>query len=66
MSCDFCKTIWSSEEEYKKYFSHPWNEEDAIVMFKDEPWLYTTCGDYYYNGVLMPISYCPVCGRKIT
>lgn len=66
MSCDFCKTIWSSEEEYKKHFSHPWSEEDAIIIFKDEPWLYATCGDHYYNGILMPIGYCPVCGRKLT
>lgn len=32
MSCNLCKTIWSSKEGYKNNFCNEWDEEISIVM----------------------------------
>lgn len=66
ISCEFCKKIWSSQEEYISQFEHYWEQENAIVTKNEEPYLYAPCEqDYYYSGVVMQVNYCPKCGRKI-
>ena len=32
MTCDFCKKIWSSKEEYTEQFTYPDDENVAIVL----------------------------------
>lgn len=65
--CEFCKRIWSSEEEYKNQFKHDWDEQVAIVLDEDnEPALYIPVQDYYFSTTYLQINYCPKCGRKLS
>lgn len=65
MSCNFCETIWLSEDHYRTKFSNHWDERKAIVIEDGEPYLYIPCDDPYYSGTVMQINYCPKCGRKL-
>ena len=66
MSCEFCKKIYPSKEEYKELFESHWDEEKVIVKDGDEYWIYIPMDDYFYSGNYLQINYCPQCGRKLT
>ena len=69
MACDFCKKIWNSKEEYATQFTHPYDENVAIVLDKwygDKPSLYVPIEDWFYSDTYLQIDYCPKCGRKLT
>lgn len=68
MSCEFCKKIWNSKDEYTEQFEYPYDEDVAIVLDEDDnkPSLYIPIGDYYYSDTYLQINYCPKCGRKLT
>lgn len=67
MSCKFCEKIWSSTEAFKE--SALCIDDCGIVMKNKRPWL---CDVNRFGDVicwvndLMPINYCPICGRKLT
>ena len=63
--CDFCNKIWRCVDDYKKQFEYEWDEENAIVIYRNEPWLYVPCEDYYYSGCVIQLKYCPKCGRNL-
>ena len=67
MTCDFCKKIWSSKEEYEKQITFPYGEDTAIILDDErgnKRTLYIPM--YYYSATYLPIDYCPKCGRKLT
>lgn len=66
MSCDFCKKIWASEDEYRHQFPRPENEETAIMLdYNNKPTLYIPIWCWHYPGTYLKIDYCPYCGRKL-
>ena len=69
MTCDFCKKIWSSKEEYTEQFTYPDDENVAIVLDDErcnKPSLYIPIEDCHYSDTYLQIDYCPKCGRKLT
>lgn len=65
-NCDLCKKIWDNVDEYQAQFKYDWDEEIAIVMKNDEPWLYIPIeGDSYYSDTYLQLNFCPKCGRQI-
>ena len=66
MTCELCKKIWNSKDEYEVQFEHPTDVTIGIVKNSDnEIGLYVPCEDWYYSDVIMNINYCPICGRKL-
>ena len=66
MSCELCKKIWNSKDEYEAQFKHPSDAVVGVVKNSDnEIGLYVPCEDWYYSDVIMNINYCPICGRKL-
>ncbi len=66
MSCNFCKKIWNSKEEYRNQFSQP--SEEHPVILRDEDYdnsivLYVPHNDGRYST--LDIFCCPICGRKL-
>ena len=55
--CSLCGHIWSSLETYKESGER---YGIIIVIANNRPWLYSL-----YDGYVMPIKYCPKCGRKL-
>jgi hypothetical protein len=67
MSCEFCKKIWSSIDAFKE--SELCIDDCAIVMKDGKTWFgaVNIFGDVIlWVNELMPIDYCPICGRKLT
>lgn len=64
--CKLCDRIYNNLDEYKNTYEFHWDEEIAIIKYKDNSTnLYVPCDDYYYSRMVMEISYCPECGRKL-
>ncbi len=62
--CDFCNNI-INEEDYRKKNSY--DRINCLVKINSYDYgLWIECEDWYYSGVKMQISYCPMCGRQLT
>lgn len=65
MSCELCKKIWNSKEEYQKQFQHRLEEVSIVKNYDGKIGLYVPCNGWYYSGVVIDINHCPICGRKL-
>ena len=73
-SCEFCSTILTRKQAEQWSHDIDTYEDTPIeynVISRDSKSstptfdLWNRCDDCYYNGIIMQISYCPKCGRKL-
>lgn len=69
--CDFCSNILTQDQaeqwsaDYEFHYATPIQYNVIATDLNGKYNLWNRCDDCYYNGIIMQISYCPKCGRKL-